>query len=182
MATVKGKSAAGLAVAILGWVLLGLAGTASADDPPVTARVLYSESAHAPGGTYPLAIELTIAQGLHINSDRPSEPDLFPSKLTLTSAPGLSLGGIQWPLAQPYKPAWAAKPILVLEGKVILRATLSVAKDTRPGQHQLAGKLSYQACDDQSCLMPDDLTIPLIINVAPAGSKSQPLNPEVFKK
>lgn len=155
----------------------------AAEEPPaITYKVVHSQSAYPQGGVYPLAIELTVAPGYHINSERPGEPDLYPTSLILSCTKDCALSPAEFPKAHPFKPPWLPKPIQVLDGKVLVRFHVTVDKAAKPGQLFLGGRLNYQACDDSSCLMPDNLEINIPLTVVPAGQAAQKLNPEVFKK
>lgn len=161
-----------------------MAGAAkAAEEPPViTYKVVHSQSAYPQGGVYPLALELTVGPGFHINSDRPGEPDLYPTSLILSCTKDCSLSPAVFPKAHPFQPPWLAKPIQVLDGKVLVRFNVTVDKAAKPGQQFLGGRLNYQACDDSSCLMPENIDVSITLNVVPAGQAAQKLNPEVFKK
>ena len=155
----------------------------AAEEPPtLTARVLHSQGAYAQGGSYPLALELTIRPGYHINTDRPQEPDVYPTKAVMQGAPDLSLSPAVFPAARSYKPAFSPKPMQVFDGVILLRATLSVARQAALGQRALKVTLDFQACDDQSCLMPEQLEVALPVKIVPAGQDGPALNPGVFKK
>jgi DsbC/DsbD-like thiol-disulfide interchange protein len=155
----------------------------AAEEPPtVAARVLHSRSAYAPGGPYPLILELTIRPGYHINAQRPAEPDLYPTSLKWQDSPDYVLSPAIFPAPRAYKPSFAAKPMEVHDGRLLVRTTLQVSKGAAPGPRNLAAKLEFQACDDQTCLMPETLEVPVSITVAPAGKPGQPLNQELFKK
>jgi DsbC/DsbD-like thiol-disulfide interchange protein len=171
--------------ALLLTLLLALAAgpARAAEEPPtLTARVLHSKSAYAPGGPYPLILELTIRPGFHINDQRPAEPDLFPTSLTWPASPGLSFGPAVFPAPRKYKPSFASQPMEVHDGRILLRVSLQVAQGAAPGPRDLKAKVVFQACDDQACLMPETLEVPLGITVAPAGKPGQALNKELFKK
>lgn len=169
--------------AALAMVMTGMAAAWAAEEPPViTYKVLHSQSAYPQGGVYPLAIEFTVAPRFHINSDSPGEPDLYPSSLILSCTKDCTLSPAVFPKAHPFQPPWLAKPIQVLDGKVVVRFNVTVAKAAKPGQQFLGARLNYQACDDSSCLMPDNIDISIALNVVPAGKAAQKLNPGVFKK
>ena len=165
-------------------ILLGLAvpcrTAGAAEEPPLlVVRVLHSQSAYAPGGTYPLALELTIRQGYHINSDRPKEADVYPSRAKLTGAQDVTVGPVVFPQPKSYKPSFSSQPMEVFDGRILLRSTLTVAKGAKPGPRQLNASLDFQGCDDQACLMPETLEVAIPAGVGPGG---QALNQEVFRK
>ena len=159
----------------------GAAGAAG-EAPVITYKVVHSQSAYPQGGVYPLAIELTIRPGYHINSERPAEPDLYPTSLILSCTKECSLSPAVFPPAHAYKPTWQEKPIQVFDGKVLVRFKVTVDKAAKPGQQFFGGRLNYQACDDSSCLMPETLDLSIPLQVVPAGQAVEKLNPAVFKK
>ncbi len=159
------------------------AGLALAEEPPViTYKVVHSANAYPQGGVYPLALELTVAPGFHINSDKPDEPDLYPTSLILNGTAACALSPAVFPQGHAYKAPWLAKPVQVFDGKVLVRFDLTVDKKANAGEHLLSGRLNFQACDDSSCLMPENLEISMPLKVAPAGQTVEKLNPAIFKK
>jgi hypothetical protein len=149
--------------------------------PAIIYKVLHSRSAYPQGGVYPLTLELNVAPGFHINSDRPGEPDLYPTSLILSCARNFILSPAVFPPAHPFQSLWQTNPIQMLDGKVLVRFNVTVGKAAKLGQQRLSGRLNYQACDSSSCLMLDKLDINIALNVVPAGQATQKLNPDVFK-
>lgn len=159
------------------------AGPAPADDSPlVKARVLHSQAAYAQGGSYPLAIELTIRPGWHINADRPREKDLYPTTLLLQCSSDCGFSPAAFPKPRTHKPGFSQTPMDVFDGAVIVRTTLTVAKNAQLGPQLLGARLSFQGCDDNACAMPEDLEVPIQVKIAPAGQAAEPLNQQIFKK
>lgn len=170
-----------LALCLLGLATSGGAVQAAEEPATISAQVLHSMNAYAQGGSYPLIIKFTLRPGFHINSQHPAEPDLYPSSLSWQAAPGIALGPDLFPAPRTYQPAFATAPMQVHDGVFSLRTTLKVAKDAAPGARTVTAKLEFQACDDQACLMPESLVVPVSFTVAPAGRPGKRLNPEAFK-
>lgn len=162
--------------------LLGLTFTAqAAEEPPtVTAQVVHSLSAYAPGAGHTLVLRLNIRPGYHINAQTPAEPDVYPTKLTWQPNANLSFAPVVFPRPRTYKPSFSDKPMEVYDGQLDLRLNLTVAATAAPGPQVVKAKLDFQACDDQTCLMPETLEVPVTITVAAKGRPGQPLNSEVF--
>ena len=156
---------------------------AAAEEPPlVGAKVLHSQAAYAQGGVYPLAIALTIRPGWHINSDRPKAKELYPTTMLLQCSADCSFSPAVFPKAASHRPGFSQTALDVFGGTVIIRTTLTVAKNAKLGPQLLGARLSYQGCDDNACAMPDDLEVPIQVKIVPAGQAAEPLNQEVFKK
>lgn len=153
-----------------------------AEEPPlVTAKVLHSREAYAAGASYPLAIALTVRPGWHINADRPREKDLYPTAMLLQCSADCGFSPAVFPKPRTYQPGFSKTPMDVFDGTVIIRTTLTVAKNAKPGPQLLGARLMYQGCDDNSCAMPEELEVPIQVKVAPAGQAAAPLNQEIFK-
>ena len=170
-------------IALFSLLALAASPLAAAEEPAlVSARVLHSQAAYAQGGAYPLAIALTIRPGWHINSDRPKEKDLYPTTMLLQCSRDCSFSPAVFPKPASHKPGFSQTALDVFGGTVVVRTTLTVAKDAQLGPQLLGARLSYQGCDDQACALPDDLEVPIQVKIAPAGQASAPLNQDVFKK
>lgn len=170
-------------IAMFSLLTLVAALSATAEEPPLlSAKVLHSQVAYAQGGAYPLAIALTIRPGWHINSDRPKEKDLYPTTMLLQCSRDCSFSPAVFPKATNHKPDFSKTALDVFGGTVIVRTTLTVAKDAQLGPQLLGARLSYQGCDDQACAMPDDLEVPIQVKIVPTGQSTAPLNQEIFKK
>lgn len=177
----KWSMAACLLLILAPWAATAPAGAAE-DLPTLTVKALHSQDVYAPGGSYPLALEITVRPGFHINTHQPKEPDLYPTKVKLIGTPELVLAAPAFPPAKTYKPGFSPTPLEVFDGVFLVRTTLTVTKQAIPGPGQVSALVEFQACDDQACLMPEiaDLAIPL--TVAKPGQTAKPLNPGVFKK
>lgn len=171
-------------VSLLSLILSLMATFAMAAEEPatVTPQVVHSLTAYAQGATYPLVLRFTIRPGYHINAQRPAEPDLYPTSLTWQESPDFTFNPAIFPSPRAYQPSFAAKPMEVHDGQLGLRLSFKVAPKAAPGPHVVKAKLEFQACDDQACLMPETLEVPVTINVAPAGKPGKPLNAEVFRQ
>jgi len=150
------------------------------DQPPVRLRLLNSLAGYPQGGSYPLALELVIAPGYHLNPAQPADPQAVPTRLAFQTAPGLKIAPPRFPPPREMKLAFSERPVPVLGGKVLLRTRLRVLPGAAPGTRRVKVILSYQACTDQACLMPRRQEFEFPIVVLPAGSRPRPLNQEVF--
>jgi len=159
-----------------------LAAPAAAEEPLVSAKVLHSQATYAQGGTYPLAIALTIRPGWSIISDRPKVQGPYPTTLLLQCSTDCSFSPAVFPKTTAQKPGPDQTPVDVFSGTVLVRTTLTVAKNAQLGPQLLGARLSYQGCDDNTCALPDDLEVPIQVKIAPAGQAAAPLNQDVFKK
>ncbi|MBI4799379.1 MAG: hypothetical protein HY794_11775 [Desulfarculus sp.] len=161
-------------------ICLTLPALAAEDPPTVTAQVVHSQTAYTPGASHPLVLRFHIRPGFHINTHKPSEPDIYPTNLSWEQNPSLTFAPAIFPSPRSYKPSFSDKPMEVHDGVLDLRLSFTVAATAAPGPQAVKAKLEYQACDDQSCLMPETLEVPVTITVAAKGKPGKPLNSEVF--
>jgi DsbC/DsbD-like thiol-disulfide interchange protein len=133
------------------------------------AKWLPSAESFAQGGSYPMALRLNIAPGMHINSNQPDDPNLIATRVELSAPRGLSWSAPRFPQAKRIKLGFADKQVLVFDKVVLIRASLSVGPKAKPGPHQVSAKIFYQGCNNDTCLMPESQEIPLTVQVTAAG-------------
>lgn len=142
-----------------------------AQDPAsvVEIRTVAPPEPLAPGKAAVIAVELSIANPYHINSDQPLEDYLIPTTLEFDPYPGLKFGKTTFPSPQIKKFSFSEAPMSVYEGT--FRITAEVLADSSLAQKQVVvgGWVRYQACDDTTCLRPVKKTFSLKLSVAEAA-------------
>ena len=126
-------------------------------------------------------LEVTIARGWHINAN-PSSPDyMIATVVTVAPEGGVSAGPVVYPAAKKLKVAFDQSEIAAWDGSFEIELPLTAAAGAAAGTHALAGKLTFQACNDQVCLAPASVTFRVPVTVAggiagapPAGSSPSP--------
>jgi thioredoxin:protein disulfide reductase len=97
-------------------------------------------------------IVATIAEGWHVNSNKPLEEFAIPTELALDPATAELLGELTWPPHQMKAFEFTGgKPLAVFDGKfnIGFRAKL------KPGATKITATLKFQACSDTVCLPPN---------------------------
>ena len=107
-------------------------------------------------------IPVTVAAGFHVNSNTPSEDYLIPLKVVWTSTGSLDAGELVYPKASIQKYEFSEKPLSVFTGSFEISANFKVAAGAPAGPGVAAGKLSYQACNANTCFPPAkvDISVP----------------------
>jgi DsbC/DsbD-like thiol-disulfide interchange protein len=108
----------------------------------------------APGGEARLALKVTLPPKVHVQSDKPSDPSLIPTVLTLDLPKGLSVSQTVYPKSEPLKQEGVRDPLSVFGSEFTIRILLKVARDVAPGALVVPGRLRYQACDETTCFPP----------------------------
>ncbi len=116
------------------------------------------------GAPVQLKVALSLREGYHCNSNKPSDEYLIPLKLTWAAGP-LEAPEVVYPAPQMEKYSFSDKPLSVYTGNFELVTKFKVAASATPGQAMVSGKLRYQSCTDRMCLPPKtlDVTVPVDI-------------------
>jgi hypothetical protein len=101
-----------------------------------------------------LVVTVEIDPGYHINANPASDPDLIPTQLMLDGQRDLA---VEYPAAHVFKAPFAPQGIAVYEDRITLRAHLPQGAAGLPS----TARLRVQACNDQSCLAPATLAVPI---------------------
>ncbi|MEJ2636865.1 MAG: protein-disulfide reductase DsbD [Calditrichia bacterium] len=146
----------------------------------VSAKIVSSVNKFKPGNSYPVAVELNVRTPFHINSNTPSEDYLIPTTINFENQAGVTFGKITYPAAELKHFAFSEKPLSVYEKTVRIFSTVTVSSEFQGKNLALDGTVSYQACNDQTCLPPEDVSFSGNIPAASAGEAVEPINPNIF--
>jgi hypothetical protein len=147
----------------------------------VTPRSALSVDRARPGDRFEAAVVLDIADGYHINANKPTEDFLIGTELKLEAAAEFQLAPIVYPQPEmhtyPYSPN---KPLAVYEKRAVIKVPLTTKRTVKPGKYSLKGKLRYQPCSAQLCLPPKQADIEIPIEVVAAGQSVKRINADIF--
>ena len=131
------------------------------------------------GSEFKAVVKVTVNPGWHINSNKPNDEFLIPSKLGVVSKEKITLVKVSYPKGKELKLDFSDKPLSVYENEVTLDAVLKVPDDLKPGTYKIVFTFEYQACNNQTCMPPNDLSDTLTVLVkektAVAGDIKQDL-------
>jgi len=131
--------------------------------------VALDRTAHPAGGTARLAAVLDIEEGWHVNAHRPSFEFLIPTAMVVETPDGWGEARIAYPEAESKAFAFADEPLEVYEGRVVMLAELPVPATAADGDYPVTAAVTYQACNDDSCLPPVTTRATATVVVAAAG-------------
>lgn len=101
-----------------------------------------------------LALTIKVDEGFHINANPASDRYLVATQLLLDGYPEVK---VDYPQAQSFKAPFAPDGIDVYQGRITLLAHLPQAPAALPP----AASLRVQACNDEVCLAPATISVPL---------------------
>jgi thiol:disulfide interchange protein DsbD len=130
--------------------------SAPAEEKIVSVKVIASVDSLKPGETYPLTLEITINSPYHINAEVPSEDYLIGTAVTFESKDGVTFGKVVFPQAEKRRLSFAENPLAVYAGTILVKSELFLDKNFKGSVIAVEGTVSYQACNDKSCLPPED--------------------------
>lgn len=135
-------------------------------DPIVIVKSFPPFKPVAPGDTFELTLELTVAPGFHINSCKPEDEMLVPTSVELKKDQVLELKEVLFPEPKKKRFKFSDKPLSVYEGQVKVRLKIELAEDVCGSSLEIEGKVRYQACNDEACLRPSSVPFKATIKLA----------------
>lgn len=120
---------------------------------------LYPEQVSIPAGkASQVVLHFRIKENLHINSHTPREQFLIPTEFSIPETSGVRLAGASYPAGTDFAlPADPTEKLLVYSGEFAIQAKIIATA----GDHLVEAKLRYQACDQNACMPPKTITVPI---------------------
>ena len=155
-----------LVIGALAVISIAAIGQVPASDQPArtgsranAVQYLYPEQVTVPAGkASPVALHFRVAEGLHINSNKPKDEFLIPTVLTIPQTAGVRLAGADYPAGTEFAlPVEPGTKLIVYTGEFTIQAKIVA----QAGDHMVEAKLRYQACDANACLPPKTITVPI---------------------
>lgn len=131
----------------------------------IKASLVNKDSIH-PGSEVTVSVKVSVNPGWHINSNKPNEDFLIPSKLTASSLEKISFRSVVYPKGKEIKFDFSEKLLSVYENEFELTAALKIPAEFSEGKHKVVVNLEYQACNNQTCMPPNNATDTLTISVS----------------
>lgn len=115
-----------------------------------------------PGTVITQETKVSVEQGFHVNSDKPTDEYVIPLKLTWTNGP-LTIQSVTYP--KPAQIKVGNEMLTVFTGDFKITSHFTVPQQAQPGSSVMTGRLRYQACNNQMCLRPAtvDVHVPVTI-------------------
>jgi hypothetical protein len=121
------------------------------------------------GGTVIVRLAVRLPQDVHVQADKPRDPSLIPTALTLVPPAGFSLDKISYPKSTDLSQSGRAEPLAVFGGEFIIEARLVALEGIPAGEHVVQASLRYQACNESVCFAPARATAQWTIKVSSAN-------------
>lgn len=148
----------------------------------VTADMFHSLSVFHPGATGYVAVTVRVADGWHINSNKPLDKYLIPTVLAVGAPEGVEIVRILYPAPVLRKLEISEGRMSLYDGAVVFGAVLRIGANAPPGAYSIKATLSYQGCNDLTCIEPASVTASDTIRVGTLEEGVEQLAPGVFSK
>lgn len=139
-----------------------------ADD--VTAKVVLSDARSFSGQQLGLAVDFDVAPGWHIYGN-PVPQEYTPTSVKLDDDL-VSAQSLNFPKPTPVKFELLGETLPVYQGAFKAAGIVRLKQKLSPGDHKLAGTVSFQECNDSLCKIPQTVRfeIPIKIDAMVAGA------------
>lgn len=116
------------------------------------------------GGSVRGSVVLSLPGDLHANSNRPSDENLIPTKVSVT-APGAKIGAVTYPRGKNRRFAFSENALNVYEGSTTFGFNLTVPANFKGNVVKVRAVVRYQACTNEVCYPPKSKEITLTAKV-----------------
>jgi len=111
------------------------------------------------------SVVMDIPNGLHVQSNKPLDKFLVPTKLDVETPSGMKVGPVSYPRAVMRNLKFSKGSVAVYEGRATLRFNVTVPANYSGGSGEIKGKIRFQACNDESCFPPITREVKMWLNV-----------------
>jgi Disulphide bond corrector protein DsbC len=110
-------------------------------------------------------VVMEIPSGLHVQSNRPLDKFLVPTKLEVEAPQGVRIGSIIYPRALMRNLKFSKGKVAVYEGRALIRFNVTVPASFSGNSAEIKGRLRFQACNDEACFPPVTREVKMWLNV-----------------
>ena len=180
------RTTAGAAIATVALVAIGMfwpareIARAQPRRPAAGRSAVAATDAVPAGSSARLALEVSLPEGYHVQSNAPREAAFIPTVLTVEAPGGFAVAEIVYPAPTDLTQAGQAQPLAVFEREFAIGVVVTVPADAAPGEVVIPARLRYQACDAQLCYAPTTAAAEWRLRVVGAGTKVSPQQAQVF--
>jgi thiol:disulfide interchange protein DsbD len=146
----------------------------------LTSKFIFPAEKLAKQTSYPLLIQINIKKGWHINSHKPLEEYLVPTEIKFVETDGITHGNIRYQNPVLKKFSFTESNISVYENTVFIYTSITIMPDFKHDSLKIKSLLRYQACDDKSCLAPEEIQLIATVPIVDHETLTRPINQSIF--
>jgi len=148
----------------------------------VTADMSHSLSVFHAGSVGYVAITAQIAEGWHINADKPLESYLIPTVLEVQAGPGIEIVRLLYPAPVLRKLDISETKMALYDGVAVFGAVVRIGENVKPGSYRITATLRYQGCNNLTCVEPASASTDDTLRVGALDEGVEQLDAEIFSK
>lgn len=167
-------------ISLLCAFITGVFGQTGVKEQIIEGKIISSVKKLQPGKSNRIAMELTIHEPWHVNSNKPEEDFLIPTIISFEQNETITFGRIQYPEPEIKTFEFSDNPLAIYEGTVYAFTTITIPPDYSEESVNIRGTIGYQACDNQSCLAPDEIEFSDVLPVAHGDESIATINDDIF--
>lgn len=148
------------------WVAIAGAGVAAQSTRPraeVTPVVATTQP--KAGAALALSLKVVLPKDVHVQANKPRDPSLIPTVLTLTPPAGVTVDEISYPVPSELAQKDRKETLAVLGPEFSIEIKATLAAGVAAGELKIPGVLRYQACNDSVCFAPTRANAEWVIRV-----------------
>jgi DsbC/DsbD-like thiol-disulfide interchange protein len=135
-----------------------------------------------PGETFKAALRLSIGPDWHINANPVNDDFLIPTTLEFRADGNFKVVNTIYPPPLPARFEFSESEVFVYAESALIGVLFKAGDKVLPGTYKLKGALSYQACNDSSCLPPEALSVEFEVKVVDFETPTRAVNAEIFSR
>jgi len=116
------------------------------------------------GQEFAVPINVSIAKNWHINSNKPLDDFSIASKISVGNN-DFTIQNVNYPKAKELKFEFSETPVSVFDGNFEVKILLKSNSKLKSGEYKIPITFSYQACNNQSCMPPSDVTTEIYVAI-----------------
>ncbi|NCO69704.1 MAG: hypothetical protein GW878_04165, partial [Acidobacteria bacterium] len=120
------------------------------------------ESGIPAAGAATARVTITVQSGWHVNSNRPLDEFLIPTRVELDLPPGWRAEPAAFPPHREVRLKFSDGPVAVFEGIFAVRIGVTIPPNG-PRPAMVRGRVEAQACNDAMCMPPEEVTFELAL-------------------
>jgi len=163
-------------------LFFGFGGKETQEKDVAKFKIFKSHDRIHPGMELRIAVKATIKVLWHINSNEPSEDYMIGTSVEIPSEDTFELEEVIYPSPFELMLGFSDSPMSVYEGEVFIGGVIPVPADIGLGSHKIPIHITYQACNDASCLPPRLVKKEISVVVVDAEIPIKEINKEIFAK
>ena len=133
-----------------------------------------------PGDKAMVAVIVDVNPGLHAQSNKPLDDSLIPMIVKMNANPVVSSGDVIYPPPQ-LKTYPELGQVSIYTGHTVILVPVTVSATAPLGATTISGSVSYQACNDTACFVPEKQKFEVDTEIVAASVAATANQPELFK-